>query len=55
MHNLEINDREYRSGNHKWTIQRNWQHRVYKTTNKTKQTKTQHNMRWTPLCTNKHR
>jgi len=53
MHNLEINDREYRSGNHKWTIQRNWQHRIYKT--KKNKTKTQQNMRWTPLYTNKHR
>ena len=25
-----INDRKYRRGNQKWTIQRNWQHRVHK-------------------------
>jgi hypothetical protein len=25
-----INVREYRKGNQKWTIQRNWQHRVHK-------------------------
>ena len=34
----EINVREYRRGNHKWIIQRNWLHRVHKT--KTKKTKT---------------
>ena len=28
-----INVREYRRGNRKWTIQRNWQHRVHKTKN----------------------
>jgi hypothetical protein len=27
----QINVREYRRGNQKWTIQRNWQHRVHKT------------------------
>jgi quinolinate synthase len=27
---MEIKVREYRSGNQKWTIQRNWQHRVHK-------------------------
>jgi hypothetical protein len=33
----KINVREYRRGNQKWTIKRNWQHRVHKTkTNKTK-------------------
>ena len=26
----QINVREYRRGNQKWTIQRNWQHRVHK-------------------------
>jgi len=26
-----INLREYWRGNQKWTIQRNWQHRVHKT------------------------
>jgi len=31
----------------KWTIQRNWQHRVHKT--KTNKAKTQHNINWTPL------
>jgi hypothetical protein len=25
------NVREYRKGNQKWTLQRNWQHRVHKT------------------------
>ena len=34
-----INVREYRRGNQKWTIQRNWQHRVHKTM-ESKQTKT---------------
>ena len=29
--------REYRRGIRKWTIQRNWQHRVHKTKNKTNQ------------------
>jgi len=29
--------REYRSGNQKWTIQRNWQHRVHTRRRKTKQ------------------
>jgi len=28
---LSINVREYWKGNQKWTIQRNWQHRVHKT------------------------
>ena len=46
------NVREYRRDNQKWTIQRNWQHRVH-TTMKNK-TKTQHNMCWTPPYTNKH-
>ena len=35
----------------KWTVQRNWQHRVHKT--KKNKTKAQHNMCWTPLCTKK--
>jgi hypothetical protein len=35
-----------------WTIQRNWQHRVYKT--KKNKTKTQYNMCWTPLFAIKH-
>jgi len=47
-----INVREYRRGNQKRTIQRNWQHRVHKT--KKNKTKTQHNMCWTPLSANKH-
>jgi len=34
--------REYRRGNQKWTIRRNWQHRIDKT--KKNKTKTQHNM-----------
>ena len=50
---LYINVREYRKGNQKWTIQRNWQHRVHKT--KKNKTKTQHNMCWTPLYANKHK
>jgi hypothetical protein len=32
----------YRSGNQKWTIQRNWQHRVHKM----KKTKQKHNTIW---------
>ena len=36
------------------TIQRNWQHRIHNKT-KTNKTKTQHNMCWTPLYTNKHK
>jgi len=37
--NFEIDFREYWRGNQKWTIQRNWQHRVHKTKkNKTKNT-----------------
>ena len=42
----QINVREYRRGNQKWTIQRNWQHRVHKT--KKNKRKTQHNMWKTP-------
>ena len=38
---------EFRRRNQKWTIQRNWQHRVHKT--KRNKTKTQHNRCWTPL------
>jgi hypothetical protein len=49
----KVTNREYRRGNQKLTIQRNWQHRVHKT--KTNKTKTQHNMHWTPLCANKHK
>ena len=30
----QIHVREYRRGNQKWTIQRNWQHRVHKTQDK---------------------
>ena len=30
----EINARKYRRGNHKWIIQRNWQHWVHKTREK---------------------
>jgi hypothetical protein len=47
-----VNVRKYRRGNQKWTIQRNWQHRVHNT--KKSKTKTQRTMRWTPLCANKH-
>jgi hypothetical protein len=32
-----INVREYRRGNQKWTIQRNWQHRVHNTKKNTTQ------------------
>jgi hypothetical protein len=31
--------RDYRRGNQKWTIQRNWQHRVHKTQDEDKQNK----------------
>ena len=41
-----ITVREYRRGNQKWTIQRNWQNRVHKT-NKNK-TNTKYNVCWTP-------
>jgi hypothetical protein len=37
------NIREYRRGNQKWAIQRNWQYRVHKT--KKNKTKTQRNIR----------
>ena len=30
----QIHVREYRRGNQKWTIQRNWQHRIHKTQDK---------------------
>jgi hypothetical protein len=43
---LLINVREYRRDNQKRTIQRNWQHKVYKT--KQNKTQTQHNISWTP-------
>jgi hypothetical protein len=49
---LQINVREYRSGNKKRTIQRNWLHRVEKTKNN--KTKTQYNMcRWKIIETGK--
>jgi hypothetical protein len=49
-----INISEYRRGNkNKWTIQKNWQHRVYKT--KKNKAKTQHNMCLTPLYANKQK
>jgi len=48
-----INVREYRRGNQKRTIQRNWQHRVHKT--KKKQAKSEHYMCWTQLCASKHK
>ena len=51
--NVETNVRQYRKGNRKWTIQRNWQHRVHKT--KKNKTKTQHTMCWAPLYANKHK
>ena len=44
-----INVKEYRRGNQKWTIQRNWVHKT-----KTNKTKTQHNMCWTPPYTKQH-
>ena len=34
-----INVREYRRANQKWTIKRNWQHRVHKTKKKKHATK----------------
>jgi hypothetical protein len=40
-----INVREYRRGNQKWTIQRNWQHRAYNTKkNKAKHGKVKSNL-----------
>jgi hypothetical protein len=44
---------EYRNGNQKWPIQKNWQDMINKT--KKNKTKTQHNMSWTPLYANKHK
>jgi len=49
---ISISVRKYRRGNHKWTIQRNWQHMLYKT--KKNKTKPQHNMSCTPLYASKH-
>jgi len=49
---MQINIKEKRRGNQKWTIQRNRQNRVHRT--KKIKTKIQHNMWWTPLCANKH-
>ena len=34
-HGFRLSVRKHRSGNKKWTIQRNWQHRVHKTKNNT--------------------
>ena len=48
-----INVREYRSGHQQWAIQRNWKHRAPKM--KKNKAETQHNMRCTPLCSNKHK
>ena len=49
---VSINVRQYRRGNLKWTIQRNWQHRITKTQVEDKQnTKSKHNMCWTPPYT----
>ena len=42
-----LNVREYRRGNQKRTIQKNWQRRVHKT--KTNKAKIQHNMCWAQL------
>jgi len=42
-------------GNQKSTIQRNWHHRIHKQQDEETKAKTQHNMCWTPLCTNKHK
>ena len=53
IHCQSISIREYRRGNRKWTIQRNWQHSVHKM--KTNKTKTQHNMCWTSLYASKHK
>jgi hypothetical protein len=49
-----INVREYQRGNQNWIIQRNWQYRVLHKM-QTNKTKTQHNMRRTPLHSNKHK
>jgi len=48
----KINVREFRRGNQKWTIQRSWLHRVYKTK---KNKNTTHYTCLTPLCANKHK
>ena len=50
---IYINVREHRRDNQKWTLQRNWKHRVLKT-KKTK-TKTQQKMCWKPPHVNKHK
>ena len=47
---VKVKIREHRRGNQKWTIQRNWQHRVHNTKNN--KTKTQHNVCWTPHYVN---
>ena len=47
----QTNVREYRRDTQKWTIQRNWQHRVHKA--KKNKTKLQHNRCYTPLYVNK--
>jgi cytochrome b subunit of formate dehydrogenase len=54
---MSINDREYWSGNTKWTIHRNWQRSSHKTKNKNqnKFKKNEHNVRWTPLSASKHK
>ena len=49
----DINVREYRRGNQKWTIKRNWQHWVHKT--KKNKTNTQHKMFWTPQYVSNHK
>ena len=49
----QINVREYRPGNQKWTIQRKWENMAHKT--KKNKTKTQHNMFWTPIYPNIHK
>ena len=58
---IELNDHGYHINKcqripkeqSKWTIQRNWQHRIHKT--KKNKTKTQHNICWTPLYGSKHK
>jgi hypothetical protein len=42
----------YSLANQKWTIQRNWPHRLHKT-KKTWKMNTQHNMHWTSRCAKK--
>jgi hypothetical protein len=51
---FEINVREHRRGNQKRTFLRIWQH-SNKTKKKKKRIKTQHNMCWIPLYTNKQK